>query len=181
MVAGTAQAHHNTGAFGSSFADGDLMTLADDWGDHFGELGNSLCYRCADSWNTDLVMMWQAILYAEDLLAKSGIDGQFGPATRDATKLWQDRYDLPVDGQVGPMTWDRADDGLNWMASGQAVGYRASTGGWVYFERGESVTYNPYDAGAYRLLSAVNGSRSRAWLDNSDHRIHFFKKTITVS
>ncbi|GAA1611625.1 hypothetical protein GCM10009789_77490 [Kribbella sancticallisti] len=176
MVAGTAQAHHNSGAYGSSFVDGDGTAVTDDWGDHARELGNSLCYRCADSWDTDLVIMWQAVLYAEGLLAKSGIDGQFGPATRDATKRWQARYGLPVDGQVGPMTWARADEGLGWTYSGTWVSYRASTGGWVSSYRGDDA----YDWGAYELDYAVNGSGGSAVFSSPDHRIHFFQKTITV-
>lgn len=35
------------------------------------------------------------------------IDGRFGPNTEKAVKAFQKRYDLDVDGIVGPKTWER--------------------------------------------------------------------------
>lgn len=177
--AGTAHADHNNGgAFGTSFVDGG-DALTDDWGDHYGELGNSLCNGCADSYNTDLVMMWQAILFAEGFLAKSGIDGQFGPKTADATRLWQDRYGIGVDGRVGNQTWSKADDMLEWV-SGNIVHYEGfNQSGTVTFYRGSDTNYD----GAYRLVSAApnNAGTAQASFSNSSHRIQFYSKTLSVS
>lgn len=59
LIATPAQAvPANSGAYGTTFVDG-AGTLTDDFGDHFDELGHSLCNGCADS-NTDLVLMWQS-------------------------------------------------------------------------------------------------------------------------
>ncbi|MFJ9060120.1 hypothetical protein [Streptomyces sp. NPDC102409] len=37
----------NSGAYGTTFEDGDAAAT-DDFGDHFGELGNSLCRGCGE-------------------------------------------------------------------------------------------------------------------------------------
>jgi peptidoglycan hydrolase-like protein with peptidoglycan-binding domain len=88
-LAGTAAANPgNSGVDSPRLVDG-FGAVTDDWGDHFSELGNSLCNGCADSFN---------------------IDGQFGPITANATWRWQERYQIGRDGQVGIQTWTRADD-----------------------------------------------------------------------
>jgi peptidoglycan hydrolase-like protein with peptidoglycan-binding domain len=52
--------------------------------------------------NTDLVLMWQAVLYSENYLNAADLDGYFGPRTDDATERWQaDAGGLQVDGWVG--------------------------------------------------------------------------------
>jgi len=32
------------------------------------------------------------------------IDGRFGPLTEEAARVFQQAWDLPVDGEIGPMT-----------------------------------------------------------------------------
>jgi peptidoglycan hydrolase-like protein with peptidoglycan-binding domain len=174
MIAGPAQAGHNSGAYGTNFVDGG-DALHDDFGDHRSELGNSLCYGCADSWNTDLVIMWQTILYAEGLIGKYDIDGEFGPQTRDATIRWQSRYGLAADGVVGSATWGKADNLLAWY--GDFVKYYAYYDGDIYFIRGGA---RDYDNGAYELISAINSQGDLIYFDNADHRIHFYKETFTI-
>lgn len=44
------------------------------------------------------VKLWQVIIGVE-------IDGKFGPATETATKAFQKKHKLEVDGIVGPMSW----------------------------------------------------------------------------
>ena len=172
----------NGGAYGTTFVDGGGV-ISDDFNDHYKELGGSLCNGCAYSKNTDLVVMWQSFLYAERLLGKSGVDGYFGANTATATKAWQGRFGLTKDGKVGPNTWRAAGDRLRWVDGFRTVRYDAKgTDGWVHFHRG--ATGQSYDSGAYRWESAHNGNSGGAILDKSwdtDKRIHFKKRTITVS
>lgn len=172
---GTAGAHPgNSGVSGTSFVDGS-GALSDDWGDHFGELGNSLCYGCADSFNTDLVSMWQAVLVAEGFLGVSGIDGQFGPKTRDATRAFQTRYNIGVDGKVGNQTWSLTDNFLYWQSPDLVI-YLGYNGGEVAFFRGnENVAY---DSGAYQMVYALAPGGPYRFF-NTGTRIQFYSKTIT--
>ncbi|MBE1877707.1 peptidoglycan-binding domain-containing protein [Myceligenerans pegani] len=153
-MAGTASATEaDEGAYSTSFWDGG-SGLTDDFGDHYDEIGNSLCNGCADSWDTGSVRAWQAILYAEGYITQADIDGKFGPGTASATWEYQDDNGLGRDGKVGPQTWGFADDRLRWNSSRTTVIYSsASRAGAVYFERGNSDHGNPGGGGAYRLKS----------------------------
>ncbi|WP_164540545.1 peptidoglycan-binding domain-containing protein [Streptomyces abyssomicinicus] len=159
-----AAVHKNSGAYSASFVDG-AGALTDDFGEQAGELGNSLCYGCGNSSGTDIVVLWQSILAAEDLLTLGQIDGDFGPATRDATKAWQTRYKLAADGMVGDATWSKADDRLRWLSSSR-VSYAGSyESGAVVLHRGDPNLSQ--DDGAYMLVEvyrysgvkSVGGSR----------------------
>jgi peptidoglycan hydrolase-like protein with peptidoglycan-binding domain len=163
----------NSGAYGTTFVDGDDK-VTDDFGDHFAELGNSLCYGCGESSNTDIVFLWQSILASEHLLDLSEIDGQFGPRTRDATIAWQKRYDLTADGKVGDATWSKADDRLKW--SGSVVLY-VSGGpyGYVTFHRGDSS--KPQDGGAYHLAQVKQGDGYR--IPEEGTRVYHRARTIS--
>lgn len=176
-VLATSPAHaaysQNSGAYSTTFADG-AGKLTDDFGDHFDELGNSLCYGCGNSWNTDVVVLWQSILVAEDLLDFGDIDGQFGPGTRDATIAWQKRYGLSADGKVGDNTWSKADDQLKW--SGSVVLYDGSGPyGYVTFHRGDSS--KSQDGGAYHLAQVKQGDGYR--IPEEGKRIYHRSETIS--
>ena len=179
-VVGTAAAHpDNSQVFGNAFVDGS-DSPTDDFGEHFGELGNSLCNGCPDSFNTDLVIMWQAILAADGFLPVSEIDGQFGPITASATTRWQTRWGIDVDGEVGNQTWSKADNGL-YQSSGVGgrphyVMYNGDGSGAVTFRRGNENIAN--DAGAYELytLTAQDG---RTWVFSGGPRIRFNAKTVS--
>lgn len=141
------------GAYSTSFWDG-AGALHNDFGDHYDEIGNSLCDGCANSWNTGSVRTWQAILWVEGFLSSpSDIDGKFGSGTHTATQKYQIVHDLGVDGKVGPETWEYADDQLSWVSSQTRVRYDGAKGD-VMFERGNSAHGNPGGGGAYRLISA---------------------------
>lgn len=171
---GAAGAHpSNGGLIGTTFLDG-AGTLTDDWGDNFAELGNSLCNGCPDSWNTDLVVVWQAILAAEGFLTPAQIDGQFGPITANATRSWQTRYNIGVDGLVGNQTWSAADNRLS--SAGNLVLYRSSvTSGDVGFYRGnENIGI---DDGAYELVDSFVSIGQYYTFGNT--RVQFFSKTVT--
>ena len=51
------------------------------------------------------------VIQLQDLLAKAGsnlqIDGIFGSGTQSAVRAFQNKYDLEVDGIVGPKTWTK--------------------------------------------------------------------------
>ncbi|GIH11042.1 hypothetical protein Rhe02_91090 [Rhizocola hellebori] len=155
MASGTAHAGSTdglSGLYGSTFVDG-AGVLTDDWGDHFSELGNALCNGCGDSMNSDLVVMWQGLLYTEGFLTDEGVDGDFGPNTANATKAWQTRYGLTADGRVGASTWARADDKLYWVHGTRTWWieyYSTATGRTMVFHRGD---YDVQDGGAYSLYS----------------------------
>lgn len=173
-LSGVATAYpSNGGLFGTTFIDGgDAAT--DDWGDNFSELGHSLCNGCADSFNTDLVMMWQSILVAEGFLTPNQIDGQFGPNTANATRSWQTRYKIGVDGRVGNQTWTTADNLLVWLTPWLLVYHSNITGGEVGFYRGnENVDY---DGGAYELVDLITPGATQYWTFTNT-RIQYFSKT----
>ncbi|MBO0607485.1 peptidoglycan-binding domain-containing protein, partial [Myceligenerans salitolerans] len=140
------------GAYSTSFWDG-AGALTDDFGDHYDEIGNSLCDGCADSWDTGTVRAWQVILFVEGYISHTQIDGRFGPNTTSATRAYQDDHGLGVDGMVGPATWGHADGHLEWNSSRTRVLYRGAEGS-VYFERGNSDHGNTGGGGAYRIIKA---------------------------
>ncbi|GAB3171558.1 hypothetical protein GCM10027059_40100 [Myceligenerans halotolerans] len=150
-VSATASADElDEGVYSTLFWDGG-GALTDDFGDHYGEIGNSLCNGCANSWDTQGVRAWQAILIAEGLLQRGQADGKFGSDTETATWNYQNRYDLGTDGQVGPQTWGHADGRLRWNSSSTWVMYNGSRG-YVQFERGNSAHGNAGGSGAYRIF-----------------------------
>jgi len=176
LSSGTAHAN-NSGDYSTSYVDGgDAYT--DDWGENFEDIGNSLCDGCAND-NTDIVLVWQSILYAEGLLARSGIDGNFGPATDAATEKWQAIYGLTADGWVGEGTWKAADNRLFLSASGTIVYYLArDKKQHVAFTRGSHLIRG--DGGAYQLRGATGrDGKAVAFGYNSDTKIYYGQKTLT--
>ncbi|UUU19431.1 peptidoglycan-binding domain-containing protein [Streptomyces sp. DSM 40750] len=84
--------------------------INDDFGDE-GPLS-----RTANN-HSNVVGMWQGILWADGHLANSGRDCWFGPTTEAATKAWQKDHGLDDDGIVGPLTFGKADYYLYWEGS----------------------------------------------------------------
>lgn len=169
----------NSGVDSPTLVDG-FDAVTDDWGDHFSDLGNSLCNGCPDSFNTDTVVMWQAILVSEGFLSVSQIDGQFGPNTANATRQWQTRYQIGVDGQVGNQTWTKADNGLQVRTLGflTYVFYKARGEGGVVFYRGNE-GIGTLDGGAYQLDSVVTQAGDTFLFGGSIRINHFVKRIDT--
>ena len=66
--------------------------------------------------HSNVVVLWQAVLVADDYLGNADLDCRFGAKTRSATKAWQRANNLDDDGIVGPQTLSKADNEL-WMDS----------------------------------------------------------------
>ncbi|GAB2865445.1 hypothetical protein GCM10022221_77090 [Actinocorallia aurea] len=116
----------------SQFVDGANATN-DDWGDEA-----TLCNGCAYS-NSNYTWLWQKVLAADGISIT--IDCSFGPATATATRSWQSKWGLGVDGIVGQQTRSYADDNV-WANLGSEVFY-AGTSSFVYFQRlGSNAYYN---------------------------------------
>lgn len=164
----------NSGSYGTTFVDG-AGALTDDFGDHYEELGNALCYGCGESSNTDIVVLWQAILVAEHYLDFQDVDGDFGPKTKAATIKWQQSRGLAADGMVGNATWSKADDRLAWV--GSTVRYKsAGLFGFVELHRGDTTKYQ--DGGAYHFHKVMQGDGVHVY-DSTGTRIFHRVKTIS--
>lgn len=57
----------------------------------------------------EAVKSWQFILVSAGLLPADGIDGDFGSATDQATRAFQQKLAVTVDGEVGPETYQAVD------------------------------------------------------------------------
>ena len=175
MFTGTANANpDNVGKYSTAYVDGN-GSVGDDFGDHYSEIGNSLCSGCSNSWNTDTVVLWQSILVAEGFLSHSSIDGKFGSGTKAATIKWQQRYGLSADGRVGPATWRKLDDQLR--TAGELDVYYYGREGLVNMARGHYLVHD--DGGAYQLYGVRDHDGDHRTLFNGS-RIYHKKRTITI-
>ncbi|ROO89180.1 putative peptidoglycan binding protein [Actinocorallia herbida] len=118
----------------SLFVDG-ANASGDDWGDEA-----TLCNGCAYS-TSNYTWLWQKVVAADGI--SIGIDCSFGPATATATRAWQSKWGLGVDGIVGAQTRNAADDGL-WLNTQVDVVYVGSSS-FVYFQRLTSNAYYNYN------------------------------------
>src|SRR5688572_8542437 len=103
-----------------------------------------LCRASACVNNGDIVRLWQAILWADGNFGDvKEIDGDFGGRTHNATVAWQSDWWLDPDGEVGPLTWGRAQAGrLDLDPGGDVCSggyYRYTYHGW-----GDGSTYPNY-------------------------------------
>ncbi|KUO18715.1 peptidoglycan-binding domain-containing protein [Streptomyces dysideae] len=165
----------NSGSYGTTFVDGGGV-LTDDFGDHFEELGNSLCVGCGESSGTDIVLLWQAILVAEHYLDFHEADGYFGPKTKEATIKWQRAAGLSADGMVGNATWSKADDRLVWVGSSTVRYKSAGLFGFVELHRGDTTKYQ--DGGAYHFHKVMQGDGVHVY-ESTGTRIFHRVKTIS--
>jgi hypothetical protein len=96
--------------------------FADDFGDE-GVLSTT-SYRTSSA-----TCFWQQILWAEGATERDGtafdqadMDGDFGPNTDHATRNLQSRWNVGVDGEVGPQTFGVADSKLRFVSGSTASG-----------------------------------------------------------
>ncbi|MEU9481845.1 peptidoglycan-binding protein [Streptomyces sp. NPDC048191] len=109
---------------------------------------------------SDVIGLWQSMLWADGYLARSGVTCTYDEATAGATRVWQSNHHLSADGIVGTATWGAAEQRI------------AATGPWTVYQ-GERFglplrpdtdgAYEVYDAGRFRRLrtDAVTLTRCR--------------------
>ncbi|MEU7413438.1 peptidoglycan-binding protein [Streptomyces sp. NPDC042638] len=98
---------------------------------------------------SDVVGLWQAILWADGYAARRQVSCTYDGPTADTTRAWQSNHHLSADGMVGPATW------------GTAAARLAPVGRWTVY-RGERYDLplrrdadgflEVYDAGVFRPL-----------------------------
>lgn len=112
---------------------------------------------------SDLVGLWQSMLWADGYSARSGVTCAYDEATADATRTWQSNHHLSADGIVGPATW------------GAAAHRIVPAGPWLVYQGehhdlplrsdrdGVYEVYEVYDAGRFHPLrtGAVTLTRCR--------------------
>src|SRR3954451_13950136 len=57
---------------------------------------------------SDVVGLWQAILWADGYTARRQVSCTYDGPTAVATRAWQSNHHLSADGMVGPATWGTA-------------------------------------------------------------------------
>jgi hypothetical protein len=57
---------------------------------------------------SDLVGLWQSMLWADGYSARSGVTCTYDATTAGATRIWQSNHHLSADGIVGSATWSAA-------------------------------------------------------------------------
>ncbi|MGH8881768.1 MAG: peptidoglycan-binding protein, partial [Stackebrandtia sp.] len=170
-VGGTAAwaAADDAGTEASDYVDG-LDAVTDDFTDHARELGGPLCDGCDNSDNTDLVVMWQAILVTDGFLAtEDPMDGYFGPDTKRATAMWQDEFGVEQTGEVDADTWAEASSHLT--QTGDTVYYAKDGAGETRFTR--------HDDGTYTLNKVLIPGKSEL-VNEGGERIEFYTRTVEL-
>ena len=147
--------------------------LTDDFSDNADEAG-VLCEGCDNSQDTDLVLMWQSILASHNYLLVGDIDGDFGKATAEATREFQEVNGLEADGEVGDATWDLVDDRLHWSTEEDdlTVIYGDLSDGYVTF-------YKDFD-GVYRFETVADDDGGVLVNASGAEKIQLFEETITL-
>ena len=109
---------------------------------------------------SDLIGLWQSMLWADGYAARSAVTCTYDEATAGATRVWQSNHHLDADGIVGPATWGAAEQRI------------APVGRWMVYQ-GERYglplrvdrdgAYEVYDTGRFHRLrtNAVTLMRCR--------------------
>ncbi|GLY28801.1 hypothetical protein Kisp02_21660 [Kineosporia sp. NBRC 101731] len=106
----------------ASVAQGYVMgsgAVNDDWGDE-GTISSTTRNH------NNVVYLWQTVLASDGYLSSSQVDCWFGANTKAATERWQRDHGVEVDGAVGPETFGRADDRLQWVLGSNSIQYNGS-------------------------------------------------------
>ncbi|MEU6535352.1 peptidoglycan-binding domain-containing protein [Streptomyces sp. NPDC047000] len=103
---------------------------------------------------SDLIGLWQSMLWADGYSARSQVTCTYDRATADATRTWQSNHRLSADGIVGPATWGAAAHRI--VPAGPWLVYQGEHFGLpLRADRdGVSEVYEVYDAGRFHPLRA---------------------------
>ncbi len=125
--------------------------LADDWQD-------APRLEAPHTHPSDLVGLWQAILWADGYLPRTRVTCAYDAATVAATRVWQSNHQLDADGIVGAATY-------------RAVGRRLATAPpWTVYHgdrfhlplrRDSDGTYEVWDVGRFQPLHLDSVTLSR--------------------
>ncbi|MFD8260184.1 peptidoglycan-binding protein [Streptomyces griseoluteus] len=116
--------------------------LADDWSDE-----PRLVPKHTP--RSDLVGLWQAVLWADGYLARSSVNCTYDTATVQATRVWQSNHGLSADGIVGPVTYGFA--GRRLVLLSPWTVYRGEVRD-LPLRRGRKGAYEVDDTGHLRML-----------------------------
>ncbi|MET8180428.1 peptidoglycan-binding protein [Streptomyces sp. NPDC005336] len=98
---------------------------------------------------SDLVGLWQSVLWADGYLPKSAITCAYDTETGEATRKWQGNHDLSADGIVGPASFGFA--GRRLAQAPPWTVYRGEKYD-LPLRRGRGGIYEVYDAGRFHGL-----------------------------
>jgi hypothetical protein len=109
---------------------------------------------------SDLVALWQSVLWADGYTARSSVTCTYDAATAEATRVWQNNHHLSVDGIVGTATWGAAAQRI--VPAGEWLVYLGERYG-LPLRTDADGAYEVYDAGRFHRLrtDAVTLSRCR--------------------
>ncbi|MEV6055635.1 peptidoglycan-binding protein [Streptomyces sp. NPDC052107] len=113
-----------------------------------------------DTRGSDLIGLWQSMLWADGYSARSGVTCTYNEATADATRVWQSNHHLSADGIVGPATWGMAAQRI--VREGQWMVYQGERHG-LPLRLDRDGVYEVYDTGRFHPLrtDAVTLTRCR--------------------
>ena len=127
----------------------------------------------------DPVKDWQDFLKAQGYdIGKGGVDGYFGDSTVSATKKYQKKVGVKVDGMAGKDTWAKAKkDGLKWKRKGKkpktpsAPKFPLPKGHWYGVESRNSKNHSGFYAkDRAGIKQFQNKLKSRGWKISADGR-----------
>ncbi|WP_218108444.1 peptidoglycan-binding domain-containing protein, partial [Actinacidiphila rubida] len=98
---------------------------------------------------SDLVGLWQSVLWADGYAAPSSVTCAYDEATAAATRIWQNNHQLSPDGIVGPATWGVAAERI--APAGRWMAYLGERHGLPLRLDGDG-TYEVYDGGRFHRL-----------------------------
>ncbi|SOD82166.1 peptidoglycan-binding protein [Streptomyces sp. Ag109_G2-15] len=109
---------------------------------------------------SDLIGLWQSVLWADGYSARSSVTCTYDKATAEATRVWQSNHHLSADGIVGPATWGAAAERI--VPVGQWMVYQGERYGLPLRPDPDGV-YEVYDTGRFHRLrtNAVTLTRCR--------------------
>ncbi|MFE4798301.1 peptidoglycan-binding protein [Streptomyces sp. NPDC056708] len=98
---------------------------------------------------SDLIGLWQGMLWADGYSARSGVTCRYDEATADATRIWQSNHHLSADGIVGPATWGAAAQRI--VPAGRWMVYQGERYG-LPLRLDLDGVYEVYDTGRFHRL-----------------------------